>query len=149
MSCLIKCYSPPRDQPRSRTWSVKTSVLMSSVVVMICQPPSIHTSFEDLKMKLVGFKNCGIPARRTTFLCCTVMLTVMTSSLLNIKLKLNACSANCMLSQKMAVHIRKYAEMFRNCLSMTSHAIQRVWWFQCTVYNTSKTRFMRMLLLCI
>ena len=65
MSCLIKCYSPTRDQPRSRTWSVKTSVLMSSVVVMICQPPNIHTSFEDLKMKLVGFKNRGIPVLKT------------------------------------------------------------------------------------
>ena len=68
------------------------------------------------------------------------MLTVMTSSLHNIKLKLNACFA--LLSElmgfaiqfshslplKMAAHKQKCAEMCRNCLPMTSHAPLCISW---------------------
>ena len=65
-------------------------------------------------------------------LSCTGMLTVMSSSLHNIKLKLNACSVprSELVEQalpyiftplKMAVHTQKYAEICRNCLLMMSH----------------------------
>ena len=68
---------------------------------------------------------------QATFLSCTGMLTIMTSSLHTMKSKLNACSVLALkqahrigltihfpysLPLKMVAHIWKYAEICRNCL---------------------------------